>query len=844
MSNESHPGNNESPEFQTGAGPISGENPSSQFENGEGGSAYAKLQRAIRIMKDKMTGRTEESNSPVTPPVRQIFHQESRIPDAPLTQRPPVRQIFGSEPRMPQTPPSHESSEKKEHAKIVLRFSRHDEKGKGADDTEVRLTEQGRLHAAGLSRDGVDLTNTVAFGSPRKRTQETAGLIMAGGQEGVLGTESLEDLKNIVNKDIGFGSKITQDKRLDFIMPPKGPYLDEMMVAFKEGRLLKYLVEESDAKAKQMGGGRDLMSYSSQASKIAEIVAKYLKIMPRWEKIVNDDEKDVAPVMERILASHQSVTESFLAKVIEMTKGVDERDAFVESLGDQGFGFAEGFKIEIEKDDKGEDQLRISFKKEKDGEVIFDFDEVVSKKLIKRMIMPPGPKVPYAAKEKKADKPKAEKPAESAPKKEAVKQLEPSEKVPAGALSSENERLFRKLAEPKKGFFRKLYDSALRFTGADVYFAKMEAAHQQSLADMNEKKAVGFKEEMSRIDLKNEALDTAKKELESAISALKDSNSPGVENLLLKVREIDIKKAELMNERDIAQTQFEAFDAKKKLFINERDKVADKLIGSYNEFLAPMEGDLEKLQTLKDQLDLDVFTTGVRHEEKLTQLNALEKRKSTVEAALKLAGDADDEIKKTTQVLEDMLQQGLAEIKKEKEELAKRKIEIDKKVAAVDELANPYRDRREQFVRIKAGRPIEMNVKARKETPVFSGSEIVTPGTRIEGTGNVEVKKESKIEAKNSTPETGEKDPERRKISDFITEWNAFIIKKGTAKDSVEVINAKDLLSVSKMSANLVMNFDNFKAILEKYYKFKKIPVEKFSDKVSSFYFNKIKVKN
>ncbi len=40
------------------------------------------------------------------------------------------------------------------------------------------------------------------------------------------------------------------------------------------------------------------------------------------------------------------------------------------------------------------------------------------------------------------------------------------------------------------------------------------------------------------------------------------------------------------------------------------------------------------------------------------------------------------------------------------------------------------------------------------------------------------------------------------------------------------------------------MNFDNFKAILEKYYKFKKIPVEKFSDKVSSFYFNKIKVKN
>jgi len=282
-----------------------------------------------------------------------------------------------------------EGSEKMEQIKIVLKFVRHGEKenDKTKSDTEVRLTEAGRLYASSLSEEGVDLTNTVAFGSPRKRTQETAGLIMAGGQDEISGTESLEELKQKVNEGIGFGSKIAQDKRLDFVLPPKGPYFDEMMTAFKEGRLLKYIVEESNQKAKEIGGGKDLMSYDTQASKIAEIVAKYLKIMPRWEQIANDEEKDVKPVMERILASHQSVTESFLAKIVELTKGVAERDTLVSALGNQGFGFAEGFKAEIVRGDNGEEQVRVTFKKEKDGQTIFEFDEVVPRELIEGLIM-------------------------------------------------------------------------------------------------------------------------------------------------------------------------------------------------------------------------------------------------------------------------------------------------------------------------------------------------------------------------------------------------------------------------------------------------------------------------
>ena len=281
-----------------------------------------------------------------------------------------------------------EGKEGIEEPKIVLKFFRHDEKenDKTKSDTDIRLSWTGVEHAGALAEEG-DKTNSVVFGSGRIRTAETGLHILSGKQENYFQLMDYEDTLALADEDLGFGSKLGIDKRLDFVLPPKGPYYDEMMLAFKEGRLLKYLVEESDRKAEEMGGGKDLMSYSSQASKIAEIVAKYLKIMPRWEQIVNDEEKDVKPIMERILVSHQSVTESFLAKVVELTKGVAERDALVSALGNQGFGFAEGFNAEIVRGDNGEEQVRVTFKKEKDGQVIFEFDELVSRDVVENMIM-------------------------------------------------------------------------------------------------------------------------------------------------------------------------------------------------------------------------------------------------------------------------------------------------------------------------------------------------------------------------------------------------------------------------------------------------------------------------
>ena len=290
---------------------------------------------------------------------------------------------------MNETPTNIESKEGQEKVKILLHFFRHDDKEKAQkSDTEIRLTEAGRMHAKSQSSEETTLKKAVAYGSPRQRTQETAGFVMAGAQDNILGTESLEELNAKVNEDFGDGRKIRISDKLDFILPAKGPYYDELMTAFKEGRLLKYLVEESDAKAKEYGVETGVCTYGNQASQIAEVVERYFKAFPKYEKLVeNKAEEGEKLTMERFLCSHQSVLESFLAKVIEQTKGKTERDAFVVAVKNQGFDFAEGFNIEIATDDNGEEKAHISYKKEKDGQVIFEYDEFVSGELIQSLIL-------------------------------------------------------------------------------------------------------------------------------------------------------------------------------------------------------------------------------------------------------------------------------------------------------------------------------------------------------------------------------------------------------------------------------------------------------------------------
>lgn len=272
-------------------------------------------------------------------------------------------------------------------SKIDLRFFRHAEKesDKSKSDEEIELTETGRNQAIEKSED-TDIYQSVAFGSPRKRTQQTAGFVMGGQLEEITGNESLVELREKLSKDLQIGSKIGADKRLDFNLDPSTKFGNKLMEAFKRGEYLKFLIEQSDELAESLQD-IDGETYDRAASRIAEIIKKYLTIAKRWDELVQDEKKDYEDTLKRFMGTHQGVAESFLAKIIEKTKGKSERDLFVSILNNQGFDYAEGFDVKIETIDGNDQQVRISFKKEKDGEVVFAYNEIVSKEILDSLIL-------------------------------------------------------------------------------------------------------------------------------------------------------------------------------------------------------------------------------------------------------------------------------------------------------------------------------------------------------------------------------------------------------------------------------------------------------------------------
>lgn len=269
-------------------------------------------------------------------------------------------------------------------SKIDLKFFRHDRKesDKSKTDEEIQLTPAGRENAKAQAKE-TNLAQAVAFGSPRQRAQQTAGFIMAGANENITGTESLTELREKVDESLSYGSKIGVDSKLNFELDGDNEYVRAAYVAFNAGEFMKFVVEESDRIAKETGDTKS-STYATMAASIASIIKKYYGIAPRWDDLVKDETKKYQPILERFLGTHQGIQESFLAKLIELTRGVEARDKFIALLKNQGFDYAEGFETKvITKPGEPAPIIHITYKKESENpEENFVFDENISLDII------------------------------------------------------------------------------------------------------------------------------------------------------------------------------------------------------------------------------------------------------------------------------------------------------------------------------------------------------------------------------------------------------------------------------------------------------------------------------
>lgn len=273
---------------------------------------------------------------------------------------------------------------------IELRFFRHSikETDPSKSDKDIELTSYGKEYAKSQSENDTNIQQSVAFGSPRKRTQETAMFVMSGQENEISGNKNFDELKDTLNKDLKVGSKIGVDENLDFKEDQNSEYYKELISSISKGEYLKYLVEQSDKRAEELGDDHSA-TYTRQAQQVARIIKKYGTILPRWTELVTENPDKYTKLLERFMGTHQGVAESFLAKLMEAYSSDTElRDKFVASLDNKGFDFVEGFKIYLADTNKPYPRIMVEYKHTdpKDPSKNFEFSQEVNYGMINEIL--------------------------------------------------------------------------------------------------------------------------------------------------------------------------------------------------------------------------------------------------------------------------------------------------------------------------------------------------------------------------------------------------------------------------------------------------------------------------
>lgn len=240
---------------------------------------------------------------------------------------------------------------------IRLEFLRHDEKeiptkaGDRIGDETVRLTVGGRVNASLAGKDkNPNIGSALAYGSNRMRTQETALRQMLSDEDEITPDDSLEDIEDKMRRHLPVGRKLIVSDKLDFDWtsnPEFNKVAYDHYLNKKDALLFVY--NESDDLARQLSDTTST-TFTRSAGNLAEIVQKYLKILPNWQKTASKG--NYGKELQRFCGSHQDVFECFLLKIIEIKEGKQGVLEFLDQLPDKnGFEYSEGYSVVISSKD-------------------------------------------------------------------------------------------------------------------------------------------------------------------------------------------------------------------------------------------------------------------------------------------------------------------------------------------------------------------------------------------------------------------------------------------------------------------------------------------------------------
>ena len=401
--------------------------------------------------------------------------------------------------------------------------------------------------------------------------------------------------------------------------------------------------------------------------------------------------------------------------------------------------------------------------------------------------------------------------------------------MPAG-LSPENVAVLNKLPSGPRNLVSRLYESVQKIPGIGWAVGKMGIAYNNFWANRHEMKAAKMKSQMDGLDMGMRALDDSKAQMKSV---LKDLNMPGDKVLEVKMKEIDMKKNELMNRKDKVQSSLEARVNKTKLYTEKRDKIADTLIERYTGILSPLEKKMGGLSESRDELDVLVISAEAKLEVQNEKIRDIESKRDKLEKGLRDSGLSAREIKGITDGSFGFLEKQLSDCKKtlkgEFDDLSRRRFDVNSKVTKLDGKMATYRDKKDQFIRVKSGRPIDMEVKPRSGATNKNYTESTQANMRT-GSGEAPV---DEVNPASVERELG-KEGEQNSVESYLVTWNKYCTDK-LAGGKIYLIDQVDFLRKTRLNKANSFKPDSFKKILASYLKLKKIPASKSEPIIRNF---------
>ncbi|MFZ2048719.1 MAG: hypothetical protein WAV25_00215 [Minisyncoccia bacterium] len=394
-------------------------------------------------------------------------------------------------------------------------------------------------------------------------------------------------------------------------------------------------------------------------------------------------------------------------------------------------------------------------------------------------------------------------------------------------FSPDNQSRFSKLTEGARNIVSKLYEGIKNIPIVQETVGKMQIAYNQINANEYEHGMVILKRRADGFNARVEAIDVFQTKMRTLIEDLKKGGLPGGESLEEKIRESEENKNKLLKKRDKNQSMFEVRDNKRKVHLEKRDMVAGKLINVFETKLAPIEKDLEIAHGKLDQIDLDMAVAEAKHKNKLEELEGLDKTKTQIEETLRAQGESEKNIKKFEAVkqLGEMIAAEKKAMNDERENLQKTRIKVLEKITKIDEKANPLRDKRGDYVRIKNTRGANLNVDARTKEVDQKASETTSGHPRVDS-------EPSEAELVESTISTENKEG-KKETQEFVSLWNESVMENGG--DQAKQIDLIKFTKETRFLSNEKMDVENFKNILARYYKKNKIPLNTFIQDMKKF---------